>query len=63
MSEPTLHEYDQAREAARAKVATQAQAVGFLNQAQYLMTGFRLRHDQELIDRLFDPIYELLDRD
>lgn len=49
--------------AARAKRETQAQAIGFLNQAQSLLTGWRLHHDQAEIEKLFDPIYDLLDRD
>lgn len=44
-------------------VAAQAHAVGLLNEAEAVMSGWAIGYDREKLKRLTDPLYDLLDTD
>ena len=45
------------------KVQAAAHAVGLLNELQAVLTGWVLEHDREKIEKMLDPVYDLLDKE
>lgn len=45
------------------KLAVQCAVIGRLNEIESLLTGWVLKHDQDEIAKLTEPLYELCDRD